>query len=533
MEEKQQERERLETLAKDVLKLSRNTLLVKLRFLDMALSRFRLCPVKKGFYTDGDSLYYDPVLVLKRYKEEKEALTRDYLHMVLHCVFHHLFLHSFVDPLCWDLACDISVENTICELGLDCTAAKRQKKQEKLLKELKEKAGHLTAEKLYHYFRENKTSEKELLKLRALFKGDDHELWYTLSKEEEAEQTALNEGAEQEKAEAAEEETAFSEEGPLPEKRRYGKDAYEPKEEEDGDEGGEAEGEGEDYYDPNGAAMDTALKKSLKKKKKKGKDRVFTFVEQEEEQTETAHSKTEEFWKKTAQRMQTDLETFSRRQGNEAGSMVQNLKAVTREKYDYADFLKRFAVMGENMKVNDDEFDYIFYSYGMQLYGKMPLVEPLEYKEDKRIKEFVIAIDTSGSVSGELVQKFVQKTYNILKQQESFFTKINLHIIQCDSEIQEDKKITCEKEFDEYLEHMELKGFGGTDFCPVFAYVDELRRKKEFTNLKGLIYFTDGYGDFPAVQPAYASAFVFLNDEYSSPEVPVWAIKLVLQSDEI
>ena len=42
---------------------------------------------------------------------------------------------------------------------------------------------------------------------------------------------------------------------------------------------------------------------------------------------------------------------------------------------------------------------------------RMPLIEPLEYKEVKRIKEFVIAIDTSGSVSGELVQKFIQTAH--------------------------------------------------------------------------------------------------------------------------
>lgn len=185
------------------------------------------------------------------------------------------------------------------------------------------------------------------------------------------------------------------------------------------------------------------------------------------------------------------------------------------------------------MKINDDEFDYIFYTYGLQLYEKMPLIEPLEYKEVKRIKEFVIAIDTSGSVAGELVQKFVQKTYNILKQSESFFTKINLHIIQCDAVIQEDAKITSQEEFDEYLKTMKLKGFGGTDFRPVFRYVDDMIKNKEFTNLKGLIYFTDGYGDFPERQPDYHTAFVFIDDDYNNPDVPVWAIKLILQKDEI
>ena len=90
---------------------------------------------------------------------------------------------------------------------------------------------------------------------------------------------------------------------------------------------------------------------------------------------------------------------------------------------------------GEVMRLDPDEFDYVYYTYGLKLYQNMPLIEPLEYREVKRIREFVIAIDTSGSTSGELVQKFVQKTYNVLKSTESFFSKINLHILQCDADI--------------------------------------------------------------------------------------------------
>lgn len=231
--------------------------------------------------------------------------------------------------------------------------------------------------------------------------------------------------------------------------------------------------------------------------------------------------------------MQMDMETFSKNQGKDPAAMLQNLREINRERYDYSEFLRRFAVMGEVMQVNDDEFDYIFYTYGLQLYDNMPLVEPLEYKEVKRVKEFVVAIDTSGSVAGDTVQRFVQKTWNILKTTESFFTKINLHIIQCDATIQEDAKITSQEEFDAYIKTMQIHGLGGTDFRPVFSYVDWLREKKEFQNLKGLIYFTDGFGTFPEQMPDYETAFVFLDEELNNYDVPPWAMKLILRKDEI
>jgi predicted metal-dependent peptidase len=241
-----------------------------------------------------------------------------------------------------------------------------------------------------------------------------------------------------------------------------------------------------------------------------------------------------EIWQEISERAQVDIETASKQWGNQKGGLYQGLNQVTREKYDYTDFLKRFSVLGEEMQVNDDEFDLVFYTYGLEIYENMPLIEPLEYKEVKRIRDFVIAIDTSGSVQGEIVQAFIQKTYNILMQSENFFRKVNVHIIQCDTEVQVDSKITSPEEFEQYIHNMTLHGFGGTDFRPVFAHVDLLVEEHEFDNLKGLIYFTDGYGTYPSRQPAYETAFVFLDEQYMEvPEVPSWAIKLVLSTDDL
>ena len=189
--------------------------------------------------------------------------------------------------------------------------------------------------------------------------------------------------------------------------------------------------------------------------------------------------------------------------------------------------------MGEEMRINPDEFDYIYYTYGLNIYKDMPLIEPLEYRENKRIREFVIAIDTSGSCQGEMVHRFLRKAYSVLKNEGSYFEQFNIHIIQCDCKIQDDTKITSDEEFESYMDDVTLKGFGGTDFRPVFEHVDMLIRTHEFYNLKGLIYFTDGEGTFPETMPDYRCAFVFVEEGFRVPEVPVWAIRLVLHEDEV
>ena len=99
--------------------------------------------------------------------------------------------------------------------------------------------------------------------------------------------------------------------------------------------------------------------------------------------------------------------------------------------------------------------------------------------------------------------------------------------------MQEDRKITSQAEFDAYIETMQIRGLGGTDFRPVFAYVEKLIADKEFENLKGLIYFTDGWGTFPPRMPDWETAFVFLDEENNNPDVPPWAIRLILKEEEI
>lgn len=241
---------------------------------------------------------------------------------------------------------------------------------------------------------------------------------------------------------------------------------------------------------------------------------------------------TQEQWKKISERVKTELKAFSEgKAGTEA--LERNLEEATRERYDYSEILRRFTVVGEDITVNDDEFDYIYYTYGLARYGNLPLIEPLEYKEVEKVREFVIAIDTSASCRGAIVKAFLQKTYSILRDSGNFFHKVNVHIIQCDSQVQSDTKITCDEDFESFVRKGRLSGFGTTDFRPVFDYVEQLREQGEFTGLKGLIYFTDGYGIYPERMPDYKVIFAFLDEDENRGPVPPWSMKVILESEAL
>ena len=202
-------------------------------------------------------------------------------------------------------------------------------------------------------------------------------------------------------------------------------------------------------------------------------------------------------------------------------------------RYNYTEFLKRFGIHSETIRLSEEEFDNNYYTYGLDLYGDIPLIEPLEYRDKKNIRDFVIAIDTSGSVKGEIVQKFVQHTHDVLAAQNSFDTIINLYIIQCDDEIRDVEVIKSPDDFERYFIDKEIKGLGRTDFRPVFEYVGKLLEERRLTDLRGVLYFTDGMGKFPEKAPGYDVAFIIHNDSMRDVWVPDWAMKIEMQGEEI
>lgn len=419
--------DKLNMVSQKILKVARNELYLKMRFMDVALSSlvYVMDEGSEGMGTDGLYLYYHPQYLGGLYREDRIQVNRIYLHLVLHGIFRHMVRRRGREERLYYLACDIVTESMIDGMQHRCVLKSRSWLRRETYRKLHKEMKVLTAEKVYGVLIRWGLSEDEMVRMEAEFRMDDHSYWPSDDDQKKQEQI-------------------------------------------------------------------------------------------------------EQRWKDISEQMETDMETFSKEASAEAGNLVEQVRVENRGRMDYRQFLRKFSVLKEEMAVDQDSFDYAFYSYGLSLYGNMPLIEPQEWKEVQKVEEFAIVVDTSMSCSGELVKRFLEETYSVLSENDSFFRKVNIHIIQCDDQIQMDQKVTCEEELKEYMEHLELRGEGGTDFRPAFAYVEQLMGQHAFERLKGLLYFTDGKGIYPSKMPPYETAFVFLKEDYEDVDVPPWAMKLIL-----
>ena len=237
-------------------------------------------------------------------------------------------------------------------------------------------------------------------------------------------------------------------------------------------------------------------------------------------------------WKRQAGKLQPYMRSDRPKIGAGTGSQRLQLQSLPENHTQFAALLRAFSVVCENRHVNDADFSYAWYAYGMAHYDAMPLIEPLEYSEERKLRELVIVLDTSASCSRGLTVHFLSAVHDILLREHLFFERFHLHILQCDCEVQQDAVVTTLDEFQWYLEHLELYGGGGTDFRPAFAHIDRLVAQGELPQLGGVLYFTDGYGVFPASAPEYPVTFVMLQYRYDDIDLPRWAGKLILDAEK-
>lgn len=455
-------------IADKAIAAARDKIVANLRFMDAAVFVLKPDTAEYGIHTDGTRICYEARDVIRRTGGGLSEITHDYMHVLLHCVFKHYYVRGKIIPCYWDLACDIAVEEIIRSFKLPCFDSERKDKIRDELRKLRPVIGQLTAEKVYRYLVANKVRENKRKSLEAVFHVDEHDMWY------EIDELPILDGDENSNSENTNNEV--SDEGDM--------DAYSP-DDESSDDIVEAEGKGSELdTEPDWDQIGQMVKSA-----------VISSIE--------------------------DLHSMHK--------LLDTLDAMDDRTIEYSDFLRRFATRKEALKTDDASFDYIFYNYGLELYGDMPLIEPLEYGDDKKIRDIVIVIDSSASTEGEVVESFVEQTFDILLTSRDVNNKFNIRLIQCDDRIREDVVLHTRTEAYDYLKVMSVRGGGSTDFRVAFRYVDELIRSGEIRHLRGLIYFTDGKGIFPAKKPSYDTAFVMDSREnVRNASVPPWAMKVVL-----
>ena len=217
------------------------------------------------------------------------------------------------------------------------------------------------------------------------------------------------------------------------------------------------------------------------------------------------------------------------RYGLTPGSREERMLLRQAGKYDFSRYLRRYATTREEVRLDLGGFDYIPYYYGLMRYGNLPMIEPLESAELNRVEELVIAIDTSGSCSLPLVQRFFGEIDRILMRSDCFFARMNVHIVQCDAFVQSHVAIHTLEEWRQYTREIAIRGRGGTNFTPVFDLVEQLCRQGELKHLKGLMYFTDGDGAYPRKKTPYETAFVFATRKALRFDIPEWIVPLCLE----
>ena len=497
--------------------------MAQLPFMDVALWRMPLVArlQESAFETDGRLLWFDAARVIDLYRKNPNEVLRGYFHTIMHCVFRHPFDDKHPERALWDIACDASVEATAIELLGTGFPSAQDVAAKRMLGKIRENCPTLTAQSIYRAL--IGTGEEDppafsrsfAASLENVFARDGHEAWPRTSERGSSMKSAGDKLA------------------LMP---SDGTDKLGGKSDDNAD--------SEDKSRSPGANMPGMAAPSSSSNAVLGDIEdpdAIVDVEPPEEAEATFESMdgvsysdfSDMSWQDISSQIDMDMEAFSGKIGLNVGTFQVNLTVANRKRYDYRAFLKRFSALSEEMKTSPDEFDYISYTYGLSRYKNMPLIEPLEYQESNRIRDFVIAIDTSASCAGKLVRTFAEKTYDVLKNSEGFGHKVNIHVIQCDCDVTRDVKITSIRDIDRAFEEFVTRGFGGTDLRPVFKYVDELVRTRELANLKGLIYFTDGLGKYPVTPPAYETAFVFVDDTPRERKVPPWAMKVLLDEDDV
>ena len=206
----------------------------------------------------------------------------------------------------------------------------------------------------------------------------------------------------------------------------------------------------------------------------------------------------ESFWKDKMEILKNTSEhQLSSGKGSLPAGIEQEISTILEPEVDWRHALWKY--VGKT-PADFDDLDRRFIHKG--LYLESLLTEAVEVS---------VCIDTSGSVSDELLKQFAAELKGILRSYPN--VKCSLFFA--------DTNLAGPYEIDRIEQMPKAVGRGGTSFVPFFDY---LKKHGEENNLLGnnklSIYFTDGYGDFPSQEPNNPTMWLVCKDGLETQSFP-------------
>ena len=206
----------------------------------------------------------------------------------------------------------------------------------------------------------------------------------------------------------------------------------------------------------------------------------------------------ESFWKDKMEILKNSSEhKLSNGKGSLPAGIEQEISTILEPEVDWRHALWKY--VGKT-PADFDDLDRRFIYKG--LYLESLLTEAVEVS---------VCIDTSGSVSDELLKQFAGELKGILRSYPN--VKCSLFFA--------DTNLAGPYEIDRIEQMPRAVGRGGTSFVPFFDY---LKKHGEENNLLGnnklSIYFTDGYGDFPSQEPNNPTMWLVCKDGLETQSFP-------------
>ena len=234
--------------------------------------------------------------------------------------------------------------------------------------------------------------------------------------------------------------------------------------------GGNCSGQFDDHFDKN-ADYDKAGEDALKKKVsdkygEKGLDEDFKPGKIKSE------SAAKEMAEEIRQSIVSAAQTYEKLRGELPGHIKQIVNTMLESKVSWKEALAKFITSGMDNKTTWNAPNRRFAYSGTYL-----------PRHDGEMMRIAIGIDTSGSCQDEC-QKFLSEINEIAKT----FGNYELHLIQCDTQVQDYQTFDEFNTIEGHVDKMEFKGFGGTKLKPIFDYI-------QLNNIEvsGVVVFTDGY----------------------------------------